>query len=58
MIAVNFMNFWKKKPNLLQKIASQEKYDFKKPKEVDTSKSPGAMSIDTSKSPGAMSIDA
>lgn len=42
---INFYNFLKTQPELLRKIASQDKYDFKQPKSDDAS-SPGAMSVD------------
>ena len=32
--------------NILRKIASQEKYDFKNPKQKTNETSPGAMSVD------------
>lgn len=41
-----FYEFIQKQPGLLQKIVSQEKYDFKNT-QVNVEKSPGAMSIDT-----------
>lgn len=41
-----FFEFLKKQPGLLQNISTQEKYEFKIPKQI-ADKSPGAMSIDT-----------
>lgn len=45
-IWTEFYDILKKKPSLLQKISTQEKYDFKQPKAIAGS-SPGAMSIDS-----------
>ena len=41
-----FYEFLQKHPGLSQKIASQEKYDFKNT-QANVEKIPGAMSIDT-----------
>ena len=41
-----FYRYIKTRPDILRKIASQEKYDFKNPKQKTNETSPGAMSVD------------
>lgn len=47
---IEFYDFLKTQPGMLRQISSQDKYNFKQPKPVDST-SPGAMSIDAASDP-------